>query len=456
PRINLNDQPWRQPVEFDSMTASLRLQQGLGKGWNFVAHALQQRLRTNDRTAFPFGVYDPATYLCSDWCDRYAPDGSFTYWEYISNNERRTSSALQLAINGRWQTAAVQHRLEAGVLWSRQRGRFEDQVFDIAGTGRIDGSLLTPRSAGFTDANTNRDDDSTEVFFRDAVALGNGWQVWAGMRHTLLQRRAERTSAADADGLRGTHYRRRASTPWLAVAHELTSRTMLYASWGKGLETEVAPNRSRYANAGQSLELSSRQWEIGVKHGSDAVEAGLTYFDIDRGKAIDSGSCGGPGTCVLVIDGSTRHQGVEAQGTLAVAQWRFGASAMLLAAQRQGSAQPGMNGRRPANVPARSLRLNADYSVAAVPGLALHAGLVAEGDRIVLPDVSDARIAGWSRVDLGARWRQPLGSNTLIWRLGLDNATDRRAWKEAPYQFSHVYLYPLPPRTWRASLEASF
>ncbi|HZF80670.1 MAG TPA: TonB-dependent siderophore receptor, partial [Rubrivivax sp.] len=82
--------------------------------------------------------------------------------------------------------------------------------------------------------------------------------------------------------------------------------------------------------------------------------------------------------------------------------------------------------------------------------------LVAEGDRVVLPDDPSARIAGWSRVDLGARWRQALGSTTLVWRLGVDNASDRRAWKEAPYQFSHVYLYPLAPRTWRASLEASF
>jgi iron complex outermembrane receptor protein len=44
---------------------------------------------------------------------------------------------------------------------------------------------------------------------------------------------------------------------------------------------------------------------------------------------------------------------------------------------------------------------------------------------------------------------------TLTWRVGLDNALDRRAWKESPTQFGHVYLYPLAPRTWRASLEAS-
>lgn len=455
PRVNLNDQPWRQPVVFDGTTASLRLQQRLSDNWNFVAHAMQQRLKTDDGTAFPFGVYDPATYECAQWCDRYAPDGTFTYWEYLSNNERRTNSALQLSVDGQLQTAAVQHRVEAGMLLSRQRGRFEDQVFDIAGTGRIDGGLVTPPSAGFTDANTNRDDRSTEVFVRDAMNFGGAWQVWAGLRHTRLEREAQRTSPA-ADGLRPTAYSRTASTPWLAVAYRLAPRTMLYASWGKGLETDVAPNRDRYTNAGQSLELESRQFEMGFKHGSDRVEAALTVFDIDRGQTADIGLCGASMSCTRVADGSARHRGVEAQGSLNLAQWRFNAGAMLLDAQRRGSAQAGINGQRPVNVPARTLRLNADYSVAAMPGLVLQAGLVAESDRVVLPYDQSARIPGWSRVDLGARWRQGVGSSTLVWRVGLDNATDRRAWKEAPYQFGHVYLYPLAPRTWRASLQASF
>ncbi|MDP3611265.1 MAG: TonB-dependent receptor plug domain-containing protein, partial [Rubrivivax sp.] len=93
PGRNLNDQPWRQDVKLDGDTASLRWQQRLSGNWRFTAHAMQQRLHSDDRTAFPFGVYD-ASYDCPDWCDRYAPDGSFTYWEYISDQERRTSSAL--------------------------------------------------------------------------------------------------------------------------------------------------------------------------------------------------------------------------------------------------------------------------------------------------------------------------------------------------------------------------
>ena len=91
-----------------------------------------------------------------------------------------------------------------------------------------------------------------------------------------------------------------------------------------------------------------------------------------------------------------------------------------------------------------------------MPGLELQANLAAEGNRVVLPYDDSVRIPGWSRLDLGARWVQQLERSTVTWRAGVDNVTDRRAWKESPYQFEHVYLYPLAPRTWRLSAQASF
>ena len=461
PRRNLNDQPWRQPVEMNGNTASLRLQQRLNPSWSVVAQAMQQRLKSDDRTAFPYGVYDPNTYGCQqspiNLCDRYAPDGSFTYWQFVSDNERRTSTALSLAVNGTFEAAGVQHQLETGVLLSRYRGRFQDQVFDIAGTGNINGSLQTPPSFGGTDANTNRDERSTEIFVRDAMRLASTWQLWAGLRHTRLQPESQRTSAA-SDGLRATAYSQGVTAPWLALSHDIAPRTLVYASWGQGLESDVAPNRARYVNSGQALPtLKSRQLEAGIKHEGDAVDAGLVFFDIDRPLAVDVGPCGAVNTCTRRIDGSEQHRGIEASAALRQAAFTWQASAMWLQAQRRGAtAQPQFNGQRPVNVPAATLRLGTEYRVDAIPGLALLANLSAESDRLVLPYDASVRIPGWSRIDLGARWRQTLGSTTLVWRAGLDNATDRRAWKESPYQFSHVYLYPLAPRTLRASVNASF
>ena len=465
PRLNLNEQPWRQNVVLDGDTASLRWQQRLSADWRFTAHAMRQRLRSDDRTAFPYGVYDATTYECPqapiNLCDRFAPDGSFTYWQYISDNERRTSTALQLSLAGELRTGGVTHKVEAGVLKSRYQGTFQDQVFDIAGTGRIDGSLQTPPAPGFPDANTNRDERSTEWFARDALQLGPHWQLWAGLRHTQMDRSSVRTSADSSSSLRPTNYDRSATTPWFGLAVQLTPKTMLYGSWGRGLETDVAPNRVRYKNAGASLALQSRQLEIGIKHGSEQVEAALTLFDIDRGQTADIGSCGGAGTCERIIDGSARHRGIEASFTQQWAAWTWQASAMLLGAERQRSQQAGINGNRPTNVPAATLRLGSEYRPAAIAaltamtGLALQAGLVAESNRVVLPYDESVRIPGWARLDLGASWQQKLAGATLQWRVGLDNATNRRAWKESPYQFSHVYLYPLAARTWRVSLQAA-
>lgn len=454
PRRNLNDQPWRQPIVFDGDTASVRWQQQLNPDWRLTLHAMRQRLVTDDRTAFPYGDYDPATYTCT-YCDRFAADGTFSYWEYISDNERRTTDAWQALVSGRAATGPVQHGLEAGVLGSRHKARFEDQVFDIAGTGHVDGSLVTPRSAGFLDANTNRDERSTEWFARDAMSLGDTWQLWAGLRTTRLERRTLRTSV-DGDGsLRPTDVTRTETTPWLAVAAQLTPKTLVYASWGHGLETDVAPNRARYLNAGESIALTSRQLELGLKHGTEAVEASLTLFAIGRDRTADLGACNDPLTCTRALDGTQHHRGVEASWIGRTGNFGWSLSTMLLDAERRGSATAAVNGTRPENVPAATLRAAAEWRTPSLPGLALLARLSAESDRTILPGDESVRIAGWSVFDLGARWRHEAFGGAWTWRLGIDNATNRRAWKEAPYQFGHAYLYPLAPRTWRLGVQVA-
>ena len=110
---------------------------------------------------------------------------------------------------------------------------------------------------------------------------------------------------------------------------------------------------------------------------------------------------------------------------------------------------------RVVNVPMRAVKLAASYALSQVPGLSVLANMAYEGGREVLPDDS-AQIPGWTRFDLGARYTQQLAGTTLIWRGGVDNVGDRRAWREAPYQYSHAYLFPLEPRTFHASVEAKF
>jgi iron complex outermembrane recepter protein len=452
PRINLNNQPWSLPVVMAGTTGSLRVTHNLSSAWTLTAHAMAQRLTNDDRVAFPYGVYDAATYTCSVACDRYAADGTFTYWEFQSDGEKRRTDALNLAAEGRLRAAGIDHRVTTGVMHTKQRADFGPQIFDIAGTGNINSTAVVPRSAGFTDTNTNRDERSTEFYARDAVELTPMLRLWAGLRHSRLDRSSVRT-----DGSRPTSYQQSFTTPWIALGVESQRGVMAYASFGQGIETDVAPNRARYVNAGQPLPaLRSRQAEAGIKIDGDSVDLSAAIFDIDRPAAADIGACDADASCTRRIDGSARHRGAEALASLQQGPWQLHASGMLLDAKRRGSADAATNGLRPVNVPKVTARLHAAYDVAAVEGLTLMASAIHEGARMALPDNS-ASVPAWTRLDVGARWRMSIATGeVLTWRVGIDNATNERAWKEAPYQFGHAYLYPLAPRTVRASLQAGF
>jgi len=449
PRINLNNQSWSLPTSFDNRHASLRIQQRLTADWKAQAHLGVQRLKTDDRLAYPFGcTAADGTY----WASSYCPNGDFDMYDFRSENERRKTDALDLSVQGRIQAAGLRHDISTGVLFSRFASRFQGQAYNWAGTGHISGQVPTTADPTLNDANTNRDEHSTELYLRDAVRLTEQWQAWAGLRHSQIKRQSYRVNTSD---LRATDYSQSFSTPWLGLSYAVNAQLLAYASWGQGIESEVAPNRKRYSNGGQALPaLKSEQFELGLKSGSKTVDWSLAWFDITRPQWRDIGTCSAEQSCVRQADGEAHHQGLEAQADLKWADGGLQASAMKLRARNQGSATASLNGLQPTNVPETIVKLQArqNLQIGPLTGLQVQAGLAYEGPRKVLPDNSLA-IAGWTRLDAGARFEHNIGRQLWIWRAGVDNLADHRAWKESPYQYEHVYLYPLAPRTWRASLE---
>jgi iron complex outermembrane receptor protein len=439
PRLNLNNQPWSLPVVFNGRTGSLRFTQALDGQTQLVAHAMRQQLRTDDRIAFPFGCSAEADYI------RYCSDGSFDLYDFRSEGERRTTDAGDLSVQGTANWGGLQHRFKAGVLASRFTARFNGQAYNYVGSGTVDGQTTTAPDPTLTSTNTNRDERSTELHLQDAVDLNDTWQLWAGARHSRLNR-----SSVATDGSNPTGFTQSFTTPWLALAARIGGSGLAYASWGQGVEAEAVPNRpDLYSNAGQVLPaLKSRQAELGYKHREAQWDGTFTVFDIQRPTANDIGGA-------HVIDGSGHHQGIEAEAEWRAGAWSVRGSALLLKARREGSADASLNGKRPTNVPAQSLKLQAAYNVTAVPGLALLGFVSHEGPREVLPDNSLAT-PGWSRLDAAARLTTKMSGSIIVWRLGIDNLANQRAWKEAPFQYGHAYLYPLAPRTLSASARISF
>jgi iron complex outermembrane receptor protein len=448
PRINLNNQPWTLPVVFDNTHASLRVQQKLAGEWRAQAALGIQRLRTDDRNAFGFGLdcNETSSFEGVFYCDRYGPDGRFDLYDYRSENEHRDTTSLDVSASGPVQFAGLRHELTVGGLTSRYQARFQRQAYNFAGVGNIDGSAVTQPNPALTGENTNRDERSNELYLRDRTALTASTNLWLGLRHTRLHRESVRT-----DGSRPTDYSQSVTTPWVALSHAIASDWLVYASWGQGVESEVIPNRSRYVDPGQALPaLKSRQTEVGLKTGTQRVEGSLTVFDISRPLWRDIGSCDVTASCERRADGQARHRGIEASADL---KWSGGglfASAMRLHARRQGSADASLNGLVPPNVPETTLKAHVRQDL--LPGLQAQVGLRYEASRFATPDNSLA-IPSWTVADAGLRYMQGMGSQIWIWRAAVDNLTNKRAWRESPWQFEHSYLYPLAPRTFRASLE---
>ena len=445
PRINLNNQAWSLPVVMDGGTASLRYTQPLGQDLQLVAHVMRQQLVTDDRVAFPFGCDAEGVY------DRYCSDGSFDLYDYRSENERRTSDAADISVNGSTRLAGMAHRFNLGLLATRYRGQFQAEAYNYAGLGNINGTAVVPAAPDPQDPNTNRSERSTELHLQDAISLTPDWSVWLGLRHSRLQRQSIRT-----DGSRATDYSQSFTTPWLALSHALDAQRTVYVSWGQGVESEVAPNRTRYTNAGEALPaLKSRQTEIGIKHSGATLDWRVAAFDITRPAWRDIGSCSAANTCTRLVDGQWQHRGVEAEVDWRLGAWNLRASAMALRARSQGAADATLDGLRPTNVPSSSIKAQAAYNVQAVPGLALLGFVTHEAQRMVLPDNSSAT-PSWTRIDLAMRYSQRLAGRQVVWRAGVTNLADRRAWQEAAYQFGHAYLYPMAPRTLHASAQLTF
>ncbi len=436
PRTNLNRQPWSQPVVLGGTTASLRWQMALAAGWRAQIHGAVQKLRSDDRVAFPFGCYDAGADIY--YADRYCPDGRFDVYDFRSDGERRNTAALDAQLRGSVVIGEMQHALTLGVLRTQTSERFNAQAFNYTGQGQLDGASITLPAPELTTSATRRNERSTEIYARDLLQLRPGLQLWIGLRHTSLERPT---------------YRQAFNAPWAALNADLGSGYTAYASWGQGVESEAVPNRDRYSNRGELLPaLKSRQVEAGLKFASHGVEGNVAAFDIRRPVAADIGRCEVADSCLRRIDGEARHRGLEAATSVRSGDWQWHAGAMLLEATRRGSTAAEVNGLRPVNVPRRTFKLRVSRDITAWPGLNLSSGFVYEGRRSVLPDNS-VDLPAWTRIDLAARLNTTLAGRPATWRIGIDNATNTRAWRESPYQFSHVYLFPITPRSLRAAVQ---
>lgn len=454
--LNLNNQPWSQPVEMTGTTGTVRWTQKLNSDWKSVVTYGEQHLRMNDRMAFPFGwtdYGDPADGNDDAYYYNFKDDGTFDLYDYRSENEKRLTRSLKGELIGSVTLAGMRHDLRLEWLRSLYSTDLKPQAYNYAGEMNLSQPYAPqPADPTMNDASPNRWERTTELALQDTIHLAQDWKAWIGLRHTRLNR-----YSVETDGDKDIRIEQSLNTPWAALGWTFAPKTQAYVSWGEGLETKAAPRLMEDAldNSGQVLPaLKSRQIELGVKgqYAHEGVSAlwGTNVFEIRRPQAETVGN-------TYQLDGDARHRGVEGFWQGRMGAWGLGGSAMFIDAERRGSQLGGVNGKNPVNVPEHAIKLSGSYTFGAPWVLALQADVVHEGPRWV-DATNTLRLPSWTRLDLGVRAVQPLSDQrSVTWRLGVTNAFNKRAWREAPSMFGgHTYLFQMRERTVTASAQIDF
>ena len=442
---NITRQPGSRPGVFDGLTGSVRFRHQLDNNWLWTTQYAVQRLRADDRLVYASGCSATVT-------DRFCANGDFQIYDYNSENERRNNEVVQTALSGQTSLGDLAH----GFTFSVMRQRLVDhmpwmQTSPLLGTtNSLTGGLTAPsQPSDRSGLMSNTQDSTTEWAAKDRVQFNDQTSAWLGLRYTQLNRQSALT-----DGSLPAQDQRNFATPWLAVSHQLDAGPMVFASTGGGIESELAPNRNTYANAGQALPtLRSHQREVGIKNFAYQSQWQATWFDITRPMSGDSTGCNNGGTCVRQMDGQAHHQGLELNGRTMQNNWTWGGSATWLHGRRENAtSDPSLNGQRPINVPTYLMRGLAEYRFTEITGLRTGLRVSREGERPVM-EHGEIMLPAWTTWDLVAHYDTRTDAHAATWTWAIQNVMNKHYWRESPKQYGQYFLNPGAPRTLRASVQ---
>lgn len=448
PRLNLNNQSWSLPFQVSSTTAQFGVQHRLSADWqaSFAAH--RQSSRINDRIAFPDGCSSAANYVYPGLCG----NGDVDVYDFRSEGEQRTLSSWDAHLAGKFSALGVSHATRFGLSGRSAHADLAPlQAYNYVGTSNIYAPVALPADPSLTVLNTNRRERALEAYASLSSRLSASLQSFVGVRSSRLSRGSELS-----DGTEAVSYQQTVNTPWAGLAWSPSAASMLYASWGQGVELEVVPNRpALFSNYGQALPaLKSEQTEIGMKwQANSRLLLSAAVFSIAKPYADDLPATGTDPLPLRVAGAKTaRHRGIELSASGRVTDaLAVQASLMALDARYTQAVDPARVDQRVTNVPRFKSSLFADYKMAAVPGLALNATASFESAKTATADGSVELPAAW-QLDAGLSYPQRIAGRTTVWRLNVENLTNRTYWREAPTtDWGGIYLFPATPRTLRLS-----
>lgn len=355
---------------------------------------------------------------------------------------------------------------QGGLRGSLEAGNYKHQIaVDVTSLKKEHG--YTAEYYGFSSFNTNiyappvvdrpslagfsADPPKTDTLELPSVAISDTISTLDGRLAVTLGARRQRVKYISYDsetGLGTTTYNESATTPVLAALFKLQDSLSLYANYIEGLsQGDSAPMGT--TNAGQVFApIKTTQREVGLKQDLGRFMATASLFQIEKpsGLAVSNGD----GSFTYRMSGEQRNRGLELSifGE-AMRGLRLLGGTTYTDARLTQTFDGIYDGKRAPNVSRWQLNLGGEYDIVAAPGLTLSARMISTGSQY-LNEANSRSMPGWTRWDIGARYRTAIDGQPVVLRAGIQNLFDRDYWASG----SGSWLYLGQART--ATLSASF
>lgn len=385
-----------------------------------------------------------------------AATGAGTTYRF-DNNRKDNVNTGELGLRGKLQTGSVGHEwVLAASSFSLDKKNAYVMDFGNTQATNLYNPLYTatPAYSGTALRGGVMDNPLTTGRIKlSSVALGDTLSMLDKRLLVTLGVRHQKFDIANFNyntGIETDRYDQSRTSPLLAALYKLDKNLSVYANYAEGLsQGETAPSTA--ANRGTMLApYVSKQKEVGVKYDGGRVGGSLALFSTDKPRSVVDAAG------IFGASGKDRHQGVElaVQG-VAMSGLRVLGGATWLDAKQQRTGSALTEGQRVIGVPKLQANLGLEWDVPGVRGLALDGRLVHTGSSHANA-TNTLRVAGWNRLDLGARYLTEMGGKLVTLRARIDNATNKNHWASVGGFPGSGYLVVGAPRAFSLSASVDF
>ncbi len=368
----------------------------------------------------------------SEWMSLTNPAGD--YQPLLSTNPRSWSryNQVQLDVEGRFATGAVQHQLTFGGNWQGLNKHLPlSRVSTLVGSENLYAPVVPIAYPTAFTGGVYHNYQSTQrgVFASDTLTLGKVSLI-AGARITRF--------SEDQLGKTGArkNYTKTPVTPVAALLYHPWPAATLYVSYVQALESGTTVPDT-YANARETLPpVRSEQLEAGVKLERARWSLSAAAYRIARGAQYPNAAN------VYVSDGEQRYEGIEADARVALPLRLSIKDSLAIERASYRKTDPLLQGKAVEGVPGLKDTVQLTEQPVALP--ALRATLEAQhATSLWGNDVNTFRVPAVTLVNARVSYVVDAGGTPVTLRAEVDNLADRASWGF----LQSGYFFIQPPRT---------